>query len=84
MHIPKPLHSLLAGALGGVAAVAIVAVLHERIGLWAVLIALVCFPLVWLLGSIVVDLADGALRRVTRQPQPRRTRGGLEGKRSAK
>lgn len=63
MHLSKPVHWLLAGVLGGVAAAAAFALLRGRLGLWAALIALVCLPPAWLLGSIVVDLADGVLRR---------------------
>lgn len=69
MHIPKPVHSLLAGFLSGIAAVAAFVLLRGPLGLWAALIALVCLLPGWLLGSIVVDLADGVLRRATRHPR---------------
>ena len=69
MHVPKVCHPFFSGLLSVPASIAVFLLLHGRIGLWALLVALLCLPIVWVVGTIILDVLDDWLRRVTNDPR---------------
>jgi hypothetical protein len=68
MYIAKPFRILTQGVIIGAGVGLTFALLHRRIGTWAVIPALIAFPLFGFVGGFIVDAFDFWLRRVMRDP----------------
>ena len=68
MYIAKPFRVLSYGVIIGAGVGLTFGLLYRRIGFWAVIPALIAFPVCGLVGGFVVDSFDQWLRRVTRDP----------------
>lgn len=68
MYIAKPFRVLACGVIIGAGVGLTFGLLYRRIGIWAVIPALIAFPVFGVVGGFVVDSFDFWLRRVTRDP----------------
>jgi hypothetical protein len=68
MYIAKPFRFLFYGVIIGAGVVLTFTLLRRHIGFWALIPALIAFPVFGLVSGFVVDSFDFWLRRVTRDP----------------